>query len=328
MSTDEMSEFIDRLGTDQLNDRGAIAGVPLQGSCEKAPDRFDYNAGDLCQWLILSDGKFAPASATTPKIPPGVYQVEIPPNGPLMLCSKRIVTDELLRFPEAAMARVLIGIQKFWDSRDRFLRRGQIFKRGVLLWGDPGSGKTCTVNLLMQDLVERGGIVLLVDWPHGAIQGLEKIRRIEPTRPVICVMEDLDEIVRQHGEAQTLSLLDGESQTDNIVHIATTNYPSLLDKRFVNRPSRFDEVIKIGMPSAETRRIYLRSRLTVEELSDHEIARWIKDTDGMSIAHLRELVVAVHCLDREYAETLSRLKAMMRKPTEQARILGMTGAAD
>jgi hypothetical protein len=57
-----------------------------------------------------------------------------------------------------------------------------------------------------------------------------------------------------------------------------------------------------------------RAKAAAMELSDRELDRWVRDSEGMSIAHLRELTVAVYCLGREYEETMRRLKAMHKLP--------------
>lgn len=103
--------------------------------------------------------------------------------------------------------------------------------------------------------------------------------------------------------------MDGETQIDNVVYIATTNYPERLDPRLVNRPSRFDIVAKIGMPSAEARGVYLRSRS--KQLSDKEIDEWVQATEEFSFAHLKELIVSVEVFERPFAECVERLKMMM-----------------
>ena len=135
--------------------------------------------------------------------------------------------------------------------------------------------------------------MLLFENPQITFAVLPMIRRIEPTRPLILVMEDIDEMIGGHGEHEILSLLDGEKQIDNIVQIATTNHPERLGARILNRPSRFDERIFVGMPSAESRLAYIQNALErggLEALEGAELMRWRDDTEGMSIAHLRELI--------------------------------------
>jgi Intein splicing domain len=100
---------------------------------------------------------------------------------------------------------------------------------------------------------------------------------------------------------------------DGLLQHNTTNYPERLDKRFVDRPSRFDTIRWIGMPSAAARRVYLEAK--EPSLSGEELEQWVGSTDGFSVAHLRELVILVKCFDRPLKMAISRLEAMrLRQP--------------
>jgi hypothetical protein len=116
----------------------------------------------------------------------------------------------------------------------------------------------------------------------------------------------LDELIKRHGEHEILSLLDGEFQIDNVVNLATTNFPEVLGARIVNRPSRFDERILVDMPSAAARMKYLQHATSEDDVDEATLRRWVKETEGMSVAHLRELVVAVYCLGQPYDSVLDR----------------------
>jgi len=110
---------------------------------------------------------------------------------------------------------------------------------------------------------------------------MNMIRRIEPTRQILAIMEDLDSLVHEYGESAFLSLLDGENQINNIVFVATTNYPQKLDKRFKNRPSRFDTVKYIGMPSAQARDTYIRAK--IKDVSEKDIKQYVSKSEGYSV---------------------------------------------
>jgi len=131
-------------------------------------------------------------------------------------------------------------------------------------------------------------------------------------------------MIDNHGEHHLLGLLDGEHQVDNVVVLATTNYPERLGERIINRPSRFDEVILVDMPSAKARYRYLKHVLkgTVPE---EEIEKWVAATDKLSVAHLRELIVATQCLGRPYAEVVDRLRRMKIRPNSDKRGKEQTG---
>ena len=269
------------------------------------------------QWAILPNDVFTAIGATVSHLPPAIYTLSSS-DGVIFFNNTKVLTDNLIELDDSAALRITAGIEKFWESKAKFDRFGILFKRGLLMWGPAGSGKTATVNMLMNDLVKRGGMVVIVQSPSIAIAGLHELRRIEPNRPIIVVLEDIEEMIGNHGEHGLLSLLDGEHQVSNVVVLATTNYPERLGERIINRPSRFDEVILVDMPSAKARHRYLKHVLK-DTVPEEELQRWVAATDKMSIAHLRELIVATQCLDRPYAEVVDRLKRMKIRPNSERR---------
>jgi hypothetical protein len=268
---------------------------------------------EVCQWQAHPNGSFSAAARTCKNLPPGVYNLSQDNEGRIYFLKSKPMTDTLFDLGETVTTEVIDSIEVFWNSKDKFKERGVLFKRGILLWGPAGSGKTATVALLIEKLVKRGGIVIICQNPGMCIAALRVLRRIEPERPLIVIMEDIEEIIEHQGEHNLLSLLDGEHQVNNVVHVATTNYPENLGPRIVNRPSRFDEVRLIQMPNESAREKYFYFTLG-NALTSEERHNWAKETNGLSIAHLRELVVATQCLGRDWYQTVKRLKGMAVKP--------------
>ena len=133
---------------------------------------------------------------------------------------------------------------------------------------------------------------------------------------MICVLEDFDALVERYGENLFLAILDGEAQVDNVIFVATTNYPERLDKRFVDRPSRFDTIMYVGMPSAEARRVYFAAKDPILAADPAEMATWVRKSAGFSVAHLKEMIVGVRCLGQSLDQVVTRLEEMHeRKPT-------------
>jgi len=182
---------------------------------------------------------------------------------------------------------------------------------------------TSTLQIISKNIIVDGGISVYVDRPNEAAKGLAVLRKIEPNRPIVVMIEDIDAVIRDYGEASVLALLDGELQIDNVVFIATTNYPERLDGRLINRPSRFDIVKKIGMPSAEARQVYLQERNPKFALTKRngdkkvnhnlmkELEYWVEQTKGFSVAHLKEAIILVECFGQEPERAFKRLRAMM-----------------
>ena len=127
--------------------------------------------------------------------------------------------------------------------------------------GPPGGGKSTLVNLIISDVIEKGGIALQFSDPKLFNIGIRHFRQIEPDRPLVIIMEDIDALIggEDKNESLLLNILDGTDQIDNVIFLATTNYPDKLEQRIIDRPSRFDRVIEIKSPPETVRRSYLSS---------------------------------------------------------------------
>jgi hypothetical protein len=316
MDNEKIREFSSRVGVKRA--QRLERGVEAAG-CAPTPPRSHETAliEDTAHWST-SGVIFWSGSKVCETLPPAVYQCEEDSRfGPVLVRSD-ISTDGLLQLPEEATIELLAEFDRFWASEQAFRDHGFLWKRGFLLWGPPGSGKTSALNMMMHKVItrdEQSGIVVIGDAPPKLVSNcLRMTRRLEPHRPIICVLEDLDAIIQRYSESDLLALLDGSAQIDNVVFVATTNYPELLDRRFVDRPSRIDTIVYVPMPSAAARWVYLECK--EPGLSAHELEQWVKLSDGFSVAHLKEMIVAVKCLGQSLESVCARLRALQEvKPS-------------
>jgi hypothetical protein len=266
-----------------------------------------------------SDGRlFVPAAKTTPKLTPGVYEIDNSPQIGIYFEKIPVKTEGLVRFPDTSSDIVITEIQKFWEREEIFDKYGLTYKRGILLYGPPGSGKSCTIQLIMEDVVKRGGIVVKFKDPYLFVDGMRVLRQIQPDIPVVTIMEDLDSILEVYNESEILNILDGVNEVRKTVFLATTNYPKKLGPRIVNRPSRFDKRFRIGYPSELSRRMYFTYLLKENEKElNIDIEKWVADTDKMSIAHLKELFIQVVILGDPYEEAIETIQSMKEEISEK-----------
>jgi len=266
------------------------------------------------QWATDDNQIFCPCSNTCNELVPGIYEAHSSDRRGFYFERIPIKTENLLHLPNTTSDNVIEEIIKFWEREEVFRRYKLAYKRGILLYGPQGTGKSCTIQLVMEDVVNRGGIVLKYTNIRLVIRGLRILRQIQPTTPLVVLMEDIDSIIEEDSESDVLQLLDGVDSIDKAVFLATTNYPERLGKRVINRPSRFDKRIEVGPLTRENRRLYFEFLLkNGEQTADDaniDMDRWVDDTDNMSIAHLKELFSAVIILGDTYPEALEVLKSM------------------
>lgn len=317
--SNELETFYDQVGTDEranyLTAKEAQGGYAIQAPQPSMPS--PVVSGPVSAWAMSGD-RYWGISQSLSTLTAGCYRIGHDQSVGVYLQNQPLRTDALIELPDSKSEQIVEEITHFTTLRPAFVSRGLLYKRGVLLWGPPGSGKTSTLHLLMRLIVDRlGGIALLIDHPNLAASALQLVRKIEPERQIIGIMEDIDGLIGSYGVSEYLALLDGESQIDNVVFVATTNYPERLDKRFVDRPSRFDTVEYVGMPSAESRRVYLRHKEPL--LPAAVIEQMVDVSDGLSIAHLRELIILTQCFGRTIDEAAKRLTASKHRPPNSER---------
>lgn len=251
------------------------------------------------------------AESTIDCLLPGTYCVESIPSHGICFIKHKVNTDKLLTLPDSVSSQIIKDVEYFWQREKTFKSLNYLWKRGILLYGPAGSGKTSTIQLLCNQLIDMGGLAIFVSSPKACYYGLQMLRSIQSHTPLIVIMEDLDALIHLHGETDILSLLDGEMQINNILFLATTNYPERLDKRLINRPSRFDIIRKINMPSAKDRKTYLIHKFNNQfKLNTDQLRHWVDSTEQFSLAHLKELIISVVCLNQPFDKTIQRLSKM------------------
>ena len=73
------------------------------------------------------------------------------------------------------------------------------------------------------------------------------------------------------------------------------------------------------MPDDDVRRSYIVNKLTEEDLRGIDLDKWVRETKGLSLAHMRELVVSVIAMGNSFEDTLNRLNGLKVKPKIKSR---------
>ncbi|MBA3768618.1 MAG: ATP-binding protein [Acidobacteria bacterium] len=189
-------------------------------------------------------------------------------------------------------------ITQFFSAREVYERYGIPWKRGILLIGPPGNGKTHTVKALINSSSKPCLYVKSFKSQYDTDQDnmREVFARARQSIPCIVVLEDLDSMIDANNRSFFLNELDGFAANTGVVVIATTNHPELLDTAILDRPSRFDRKYYFELPAPAERFHYIRSwndSLQSDiRLSEAAIGETVERTCGFSFAYLKELFLS------------------------------------
>lgn len=262
------------------------------------------------QWSIEASGtRFRPTSRTRNLLPKGMYAVGRDDHG-LFIDKETVDTSELILFEDSTADDVIQEFDAFWSKAGAYEERGEAHKRGFMLWGPPGGGKTSTVAFITKQFIDEGNVCFR--WSYQLTKAIKSFREIEKDRKIMVVIEDIDSLLLDKDEEnQLLQFLDGNIQHRNTIVIATTNYPERLPDRIMNRPSRFDRVTYVGTPTENDRRKYIETK--AKNIKKKDMQKWLDDTNGWTVAYIKELILSVEVFDLGYDESLERLNTMRKK---------------
>ncbi|KAJ3171265.1 hypothetical protein HDU88_008303 [Geranomyces variabilis] len=192
----------------------------------------------------------------------------------------------------------------FFRSRDFYARYDIAWKRGFLLAGPPGNGKSHLVKALINHIQAEHQEVTILYVKAFVARSMPDEYQISAVfkrarnRPSLLIFEDLDSLINDSNRSFFLNEVDGLAANTGIVMLATTNHPEKLDSAIRDRPSRFDRTFTFDLPAAEERLrfVTLWSENKDDELKvSDEVAREIcadEVTGGFSFAYLKELMLA------------------------------------
>jgi cell division protease FtsH len=207
-----------------------------------------------------------------------------------------------------AAKRELEEIVEFLKNPQKFQRLGGKMPRGVLLVGPPGTGKTLLARAVAGEadvpfLSISGSDFMELFVGIGASRVRSLFRDAKRMAPSIIFIDEVDSIGTQRGVSfaggrderqqtlnQLLSEMDGFEPKDNVIVMAATNRPDVLDPALL-RPGRFDRHVAVDLPSLDDRigilKIHARNKPLDATANLMEIAR---GTPGFSGADLENLL--------------------------------------
>jgi hypothetical protein len=204
--------------------------------------------------------------------------------------TKEMSWDDLF-LPVELKTEIKSMVEGFLSSKDWYLQNKIPWKRGAILYGTAGLGKTSLIKAIMSQYDFKPVSIA----PGANTDALyEAFLYAEENSPSLLFFEDLDSMLdRTIDTSSFLNLMDGVSSKNGLLIIATANNIKALKSSITDRPSRFDRKFEFPLPTPEMIDIYLHKWFgsMMNEKKYKEIIK-IAEREEFSYAYLKELYIS------------------------------------
>jgi len=212
----------------------------------------------------------------------------------------RITMDDVI-LKDEIKRRIISGTVDMIKNMEVYRKNNLPIKRGILMEGEPGTGKTLVSKALCNQM-DCTFIWVTADdirYPEHVSYIYQMARELSPS---IVLFEDIDYIGKSRESyrdssfdkitGELLNQMDGIESNEGIITLASSNYPELLDKALRNRPGRFDIRVKFDLPDEDQREKMLTKFIGNISISDIKMKDMVNMTKGYTGAYIKELITA------------------------------------
>ena len=223
--------------------------------------------------------------------------------GKFLKVDKITMSDVILK--DEIKNRITSGTIDMINNMDSYRKNNLPIKRGILMEGEPGTGKTLVAKALCNQ-IDCTFIWVTADdvsYPDNIAYIYQMARELNPS---IILFEDIDYIGKSRESyrdtsfdkitGELLNQMDGVESNEGIITLASSNYPKSLDKALRNRPGRFDIRVRFELPDADLRKKMITTFFGEVDIDDINVKEIVDITNGYTGAYIKELVVATTML--------------------------------
>jgi hypothetical protein len=215
-------------------------------------------------------------------------------GAPLTVRTLPAIAREQIVLPAGVLERIERTTFGMSRHAERLRASGRHLRRGLLLHGPPGVGKTLTAMYLATQMRDRT-VVLLTGSGLGTIG--TSVDLATALAPAIVILEDVDLVAMDRTFEPTNSILfellnamDGLDADHDVLFVLTTNAPERIESALAARPGRIDQAVELPLPDADGRRRLLELYGAGLQLALDGGDDLIAELEGTSPAFIRELL--------------------------------------
>lgn len=209
----------------------------------------------------------------------------------------RVQRDDII-LPEVTLNLIERNTIGFFEKVHILKQSGRSAKRGILLYGKPGTGKTFTAKWLATGVPGLTTIVMSAEQLYLIKDCCILARMLAPS---LVIMEDIDLVATHRNEQnkeasaqitlhQILNELDGMADNTEVLFLMTTNRPDAIEPALAGRPGRVDQAIEYPLPDADCRRRLIEKYSKGIESQINDMDSLVTRLEGASPAFIQELL--------------------------------------
>jgi len=204
--------------------------------------------------------------------------------------TKDLTWDDLF-LPQDMKTEIKGMVENFLGSKDWYLNNRIPWKRGMLLFGPPGNGKSSLIKTIMS-CYNFKPVTIVAGANDEMVR--EAFAYAEEQSPSLLYFEDLDSTLdRTIDTSSFLNLMDGVSTKNGLLVIATANNVKQLKKSVSDRPSRFDRKFEVPLPDADMAYKYMKKWFCniITDKKCRELCKLVVKY-GFSYAYIKEFYIS------------------------------------
>jgi ATP-dependent 26S proteasome regulatory subunit len=218
---------------------------------------------------------------------------KIDANCNFLKINENISWDDVI-IPEKVREAIRSNIENMFKYYGILLKNKINIKRGSILSGGPGFGKTMICKALIKE--SNASVICVLPSHLSSISDIERICCMAvDLAPTLLVIEDIDWLTQSRDLGgndsvviELMNKMDGIEDFCGVITVATTNMVDKVEDAIKNRPGRFDRVIRVPLPDEECRRKMLKVFTSSFILdSDVDVEKIIKKCDKLSGAYIK-----------------------------------------
>jgi hypothetical protein len=214
-------------------------------------------------------------------------------DAPLLVHALPPIERDRIVLAEGVLERIERQALGMARHAERLRASGRHLRRGLLLHGPPGVGKTLTAMYLAHRMRDRT-VVLLTGQSVGAVRA--SVDLATALQPSMVILEDADLVALSRAFGPTnailfelLNAMDGLDADHDVLFLLTTNRADLLEPALAARPGRIDQAVELAAPDAAGRSRLIDLYGEGLDLRLHDRDALVAELDGTTPAFIREL---------------------------------------